>query len=106
VPSLNEASLRSCARRRPRSDSSLAHLKNKASTEIANRVEAAIRDKIAYLAGRPGSGHWRKDLTKEKVKFFPIYSYLIVYRPETNPLQVVAILHGRRDIEELLKDRL
>jgi plasmid stabilization system protein ParE len=82
------------------------HLKYNASTEIANRVEATIRDKIAYLAGRPGSGHWRKDLTSEQVKFFPIYSYLIVYRPETNPLQIVAILHGRRDLEELLKDRL
>jgi len=45
-------------------------------------------------------------LTDEPVKFFPVYSYLIVYRPETNPLQVVAILHGRRDVEQLLKDRL
>ena len=73
---------------------------------MADRVESVIRDKIVYLAGRPGGGHWRKDLTDEPVKFFPIYSYLIVYRPETSPLQVVAILHGRRDVEELLKDRL
>jgi len=33
------------------------------------------------------------------------YSYLIVYRPETDPMQVVAILHGRRDIERLLRER-
>jgi hypothetical protein len=52
-----------------------------------------------------GSGHWRKDLTDEQVKFFPIYSYLIAYRPNTKPLQVVASLHGRRDVEQLLKDR-
>ena len=31
---------------------------------------------------------------------------LIVYRPETKPLQIVAILHGRRDVERLLKNRL
>jgi toxin ParE1/3/4 len=73
---------------------------------MADRVESVIREKIVYLAGRPGGGHWRKDLTDEPVKFFPVYSYLIVYRPETSPLQVVAILHGRRDVEELLKDRL
>jgi toxin ParE1/3/4 len=72
---------------------------------MADRVESVIREKIVYLAGRPGGGHWRKDLTDEPVKFFPVYSYLIVYRPETSPLQVVAILHGRRDVEELLKDR-
>ena len=73
---------------------------------MADRVESTIREKIVYLVGRPGGGHWRKDLTDEPVKFFPIYSYLIVYRPETSPLQVVAILHGRRDVEELLKGRL
>jgi plasmid stabilization system protein ParE len=69
-------------------------------------VEAVIREKIAYLAGAPGGGHWRRDLTDEPVKFFPIYSYLIVYRPETKPLQVVAILNGRRDVEQLLRVRL
>jgi len=46
------------------------------------------------------------ELTDEPVKFFSVYFYLIVYRPETKPLQVVAILHGRRDVEQLLKDRL
>jgi toxin ParE1/3/4 len=82
------------------------YIRNKASLEIADRVESAIREKIGYLAGTPGAGHWRKDLTDEPVKFFPIYSYLIIYRPETSPLQIVAILHGRRDVEVLLRDRL
>ena len=54
----------------------------------------------------PGTGHWRKDLTDEPVKFFSVYAYLIVYRPETEPMQVVAILHERRDVESLLKERL
>jgi hypothetical protein len=44
--------------------------------------------------------------TEHNVKFFPVYSYLIVYRPQTNPLQVVSILHGRRDVVQILKDRL
>src|ERR1017187_4413684 len=82
------------------------YIKNNASLGMADRVESVIREKIVYLAGTPGGGHWRKDLTDEPVKFFPTYSYLIVYRPETKPLQVVAILHGRRDVEQMLKDRL
>ena len=73
---------------------------------MADRVESVIREKIGFLATTPGSGHWRKDLTHEPVKFFSVYSYLIVYWPETKPLQVVAILHGQRDVERLLKDRL
>jgi plasmid stabilization system protein ParE len=82
------------------------YVKNKSSTETADRVESTIRDKIAFLARTPAAGHWRKDLTDESVKFFSVYSYLIVYRPETKPLQVAAILHGYRDLGELLKDRL
>ncbi len=48
----------------------------------------------------------REDLTDEVVKFFPVYSYLVVYRPETKPLQIVSILHGHRDVPAILKDRL
>ena len=37
------------------------------------------------------------------MNFFPVYSYLIVYRPEAKPLQIVSILDGRRDVEQILK---
>jgi plasmid stabilization system protein ParE len=82
------------------------YLKEQSSIEIADRVESVIRDKIVFPATNPGGGHWRKNLTDEEVKFFPVYSHLIVYRPETTPLQIVSILHGRRDVEQLLRDRL
>jgi len=32
-----------------------------------------------------------------------VYSYLIVYRPETKPLQIVRVVHGHRDVENLLR---
>jgi toxin ParE1/3/4 len=73
---------------------------------MADRVESAIREKIAFLAGTPGAGHRRRDLTDTDVKFFPVYSYLIVYRPETKPLQIASILHGRRDVGQVLSGRL
>jgi toxin ParE1/3/4 len=57
------------------------YIKKQTSLTIANRVESAIREKILFLAGTPGSGYSRKDLTDEDVKFFPVDSYLIVYRP-------------------------
>jgi plasmid stabilization system protein ParE len=82
------------------------YIKRKATVEIADRVESVVRGRIVFLAGAPGAGHWRKDLTDEPVKFFPAYSYLIVYRPETKPLQVVAILHGHREVERALAERL
>src|ERR1700681_4152610 len=81
------------------------YIKAQTSVAMADRVESTIRERIAFLAGTPGAGHRRKDLTEQDVKFFPVYSYLIVYRPETKPLQIASILHGRRDVEQILKDR-
>jgi toxin ParE1/3/4 len=81
------------------------YIKTNAGLEMAGKVESVIRAKIVDLAAMPDRGHWRRDLTDEPVKFFPVYSYLVVYRPKTSPLQVVAILHGRRDVAELLKER-
>ena len=54
---------------------------------MAERVKSVIRDRIVFLAKNPGAGHWPKDLTNEAVKFFPVYSYLIIYRPDITPLQ-------------------
>jgi len=82
------------------------YLRARASVEIADRVERAIREKIAFLARVPGAGHWRRDLTSLPLRFFRLYSYLIVYKPETRPLQVVAVLHGYRDVERVLSERV
>jgi hypothetical protein len=51
-------------------------VKEQSRLTITDRVESAIREKIAFLAGAPGAGHRRQDLTEEHVKFFPVYSYL------------------------------
>lgn len=53
----------------------------------------------------PGQGHRRPDYTKANVLFFPIYSYLIAYRPGTDPLQILAIVHGGRDVRKVLRKR-
>ena len=81
------------------------YVNKEAGRETADRVESVVRDKIVLIAATPAIGHWRKDLTDEPVKFFPVYSYLIVYLPESRPLQVVAIFHGNRAVERLLKKR-
>ena len=49
------------------------YLKNKANSEVAERVERAIRGKMVLLASAPGAGHLRRDLTAESVRFFAVY---------------------------------
>ena len=79
------------------------YLKKESSKETADRVESVIRSKVVFLAESPDAGHWRRDLTSAEVRFFLVYSYLIVYRPDTQPLQVVSVLHSRRDLAALLQ---
>jgi toxin ParE1/3/4 len=57
------------------------------------------------LARMPGQGHRRNDLTRESVLFFPLYSYLIVYQADADPIHVVAVIHGGRNVKRILKKR-
>lgn len=70
-----------------------------------DRAHAVLREILAAaerLAGMPGMGHGRADLTGEPVRFWSVYSYLIVYRPEVRPLEVVRVVSGRRDVKAAL----
>ena len=73
---------------------------NKAAAE---RVSDAIEAAMARLAEHPMLGHVRVDLTSRPYRFWSVYSYLIVYQPAPAPIQIIRVLHGARDITELLK---
>lgn len=78
------------------------------SENAADRVEQAIYDACAFLAEGPLRGHTRPDLTARSLRFWTLKrypNYIVVYRPETAPLQIVAVLHGKRNIRRMLKQR-
>lgn len=78
------------------------------SEDAADRVEQAIYDACALVAQAPMRGHSRPDLTSRSLRFWTLTrypNYTVVYRPETAPLQVVAVLHGKRNIRRILKQR-
>lgn len=73
------------------------------SVDAALRVLEALEDAFDQLAATPETGHRREDLTARPVKFWRVYSYLVVYDPASAPLSIIAVLHGARDVERLLK---
>lgn len=71
--------------------------------EAAGRVRRAFLEACRLLAIHPRVGHKRADLTtRGDVLFWPVYSYLIVYRPRTKPIQILRVLHGKRDVKSVL----
>jgi antitoxin ParD1/3/4 len=76
------------------------------SVAAANRVESAVYDACVFLAQEPWSGSPRKDVTAFPVHFWTIQrypNYVVVYRPETQPLEIIRVLHGMRDLKRLLQ---
>ena len=78
------------------------------SESAAARVEQAIYDACTFLGEGRMRGHIRPDLTTRPLCFWTLHrypNYTIVYRPDTVPLQIVAVLHGKRNIRRVLKER-
>jgi antitoxin ParD1/3/4/toxin ParE1/3/4 len=76
----------------------LAADNRKLAERVLDKIEAAMRK----LARTPAIGHLREDLADRRHRFFLVYSYLIVYRSDARPLQVIRILHASRDVQSLL----
>jgi len=77
----------------------------KDSVELADRVDSELREVFEGLARMPGQGHRREDFTPRPVLFFPLYSYLIVYQPDVDPIRIMAVLRGTRNVKRFLKRR-
>ena len=78
------------------------------SEDAADRVEQAIYGACALVAQAPMRGHSRPDLTSRSLRFWTLTrypNYIVVYRPDTAPVQVVAVLHGKRNIRRILYQR-
>jgi len=58
------------------------------------------------LADIPNVGHRRADLTSRQVLFYRIFSYLVIYEPGSQPLQILGVLHGKRNVSRILRQRL
>jgi plasmid stabilization system protein ParE len=64
-----------------------------------------LLDAFTSLTDFPGKAHKRADLTSRSVLLFSLYQYMIVYR-RAKPLEIVAAIHGKRDLKRLLWTRM
>jgi toxin ParE1/3/4 len=63
----------------------------------ASRLLARFDQLFRTLAGQPGAGK-RVEMLAPNLRFIPIGSYLVFYRPLPDGVEVSRILHGARDI--------
>ncbi len=72
------------------------------SIRAADNVEDDIIRSFYDLSDNPLMGHKRDDLTPREVRFWNVHSYLIIYDATTEPISIVRVLSGYRDITSIL----
>lgn len=87
------------------------YLLTESSPETADRFVDAAEAAFTQLAGQPQMGwqltfrnHRLSDMRVWRVKGFT--DYLIFYRPLDDGVDIIRVLHGRRDLENMLEDEL
>ncbi len=73
--------------------------------DAADRWIGKLFGAFEAIAQTPGMGHKREDLTSYPILFWPVGSYLILYRAERDPIEIVAVTQGARDIPAFLRLR-
>jgi toxin ParE1/3/4 len=67
----------------------------------ANRYMWILKEKCQMLADNPGLGIQRQEYLG--LYKFPVDDYLIFYRPSADGIDVIRVLHGSRDVENILR---
>jgi plasmid stabilization system protein ParE len=78
----------------------------KDNIDAADRWISRLFGAFEALGQTPGMGHVREDLTLYPVLFWPVDAYLIIYRTGGDPIEIVAVCQGSRDIPAFLLRRL
>ena len=75
------------------------------SPETAERLRSEICAAFQRLGQSPGIGHYHDELLDRRYRFWKFYSYVICYVWENKPIQIIAVVHGARDLAPFLSSR-
>lgn len=70
-------------------------------TAAINLVDA-VQEKAGLIATQPQAGRPRPELG-ENVRSIHVKSYLLIYRPIDDGVELLRILHGARNLDSLFK---
>lgn len=85
-------------------DEILSYILERSGPARALHVHKRLYDGLSKIARNPGLGHLCKDVWSEGLRIRVVFSYLIIYRPETMPVQILRVIHGARDLRQALEE--
>jgi toxin ParE1/3/4 len=89
----------------PRAKSDLVEIWDYIADDSEVRADAfveAIDQKLSASARRPNMGRLRDELANG-LRSFPVGRYVIFYRPISEGIEIVRVLHGARDLGAIFR---
>jgi plasmid stabilization system protein ParE len=77
----------------------------KGSPGGAHRMMVRFVHAFRLLAKQPELGHTREDLLPSVIRFWPVDAYLILYLAARTPIEILAVVHGARDVPAIMNHR-
>lgn len=68
------------------------------SPDAAERLRSEFYESLNALGRSSGIGHYHEELLDRRFRFWNFYSYVVCYVWESKPIQIIAIVHGARDL--------
>ena len=76
----------------------------KDSPSAARAVSHTILESVTKLTEFPWMGHPRTDLADETLRVWPVHSYLIIYRPTPETVEILRVVSGFQDLLALFPE--
>jgi len=74
--------------------------------DSAERLRAEIYQALQRLGRSPGIGHYHEEFLDRRYRFWNFYSMLSATSGSRKPIQIIAIVHGARNLVSFLGSRV
>ena len=73
--------------------------------DVAEHLLFRLYQGLQRLARSPGIGHYHEELLDRRYRFWNFYFYVIAYAWQARPIEILAVVHGRRDLATFFESR-
>jgi plasmid stabilization system protein ParE len=74
--------------------------------DVAERMRAELYEVFLRLGRSPGIGHHHEELLDRRYRFWNFYSWVVCYAWEQKPIQIIAVVHGARELTSFFASRI
>ncbi|MFG0285883.1 MAG: type II toxin-antitoxin system RelE/ParE family toxin [Phycisphaerales bacterium JB039] len=81
----------------------LEYIEGESGLAAADSVLDDFEKAFDLLASSPRAGRIRTEAAGDNIRWWLVHRYVVLYDSTTEPLRIIRILHGARDLDSLLR---